>query len=107
MGDTDEYRPPTDQPSTDLHHSAFAPHKEGPTVIDRERILAADHEASLQAEARLRRLAAQAAASPTVLGTARRAQVRITLGQWLIGTGRRLDRRADPCGPAEARPAQI
>ena len=61
-------------------------------MIDRERLLAADHEASLQAEARLRRLAAQAAASPTMLGTSRRARVRIALGQWLIGTGRRLDR---------------
>ena len=74
-------------------------------MIDRERILATDHEASLQAEARLRRLAADAASSRTVPGTSRVARVRIALGQWLIGTGRRLDSGADPCGPAEARPA--
>ena len=74
-------------------------------MIDRERILATDHEASLQAAARLRRLAAEADSSRTMLGTSPIAQIRIALGQWLIGTGRRLDTGADPCGPAEARPA--
>jgi hypothetical protein len=75
-------------------------------MIDRERLLAADHEASLRAEARLRRLAAEAASSRTMLGASSMARARIALGQWLIGTGRRLDAAADPCGPAEARPAK-
>ena len=73
-------------------------------MIDRERILATDHEASLEAEARLRRLAAEATSSRTILGTSLGARVRIALGQWLIGTGRRLDASSDPCGPADARP---
>ena len=74
-------------------------------MIDRERILATDHEAGLQAEANLRRLAAQATQGRTTLGSSPIARVRIALGQWFIGTGRRLDSGADPCGPAEARPA--
>ena len=65
-------------------------------MIDRERILATDHEASLHAEARLRRLASETASSRTKFGTSPIAR---------IGTGRRLDTGADPCGPAEARPA--
>ena len=73
-------------------------------MIDRERMLATDHQASLQAEARLRRLAAEVASSPTALRTSPIARVRMALGQWMIGTGRRLDTGADPCGPAEARP---
>ena len=74
-------------------------------MIDRERILATDREARLQAEARLRRLAAEAAPGRTTLGSSPIARLRIALGQWLVGTGRRLDSGADPCGPAEARPA--
>ena len=74
-------------------------------MIDRERILATDHEARLWAEARLRRMAEEATSSRTTLGTSPIARIRIALGQWLIGTGRRLDTGADPCGPAEARPA--
>ena len=74
-------------------------------MIDRERILATDHEASLKAEARLRRLAAEAAPSRATQSATRIARIRIALGQWLVGTGRRLDTGADPCGPAEARPA--
>ena len=74
-------------------------------MIDRERILATDHQASLQAEARERRLADEAASSRTMPGSSPIARFRIVVGQWLIGTGRRLDSGADPCGPAEARPA--
>ena len=72
-------------------------------MIDRERLLAADHEAQLQAEARSRRAAIEAghgrAESRSFL---RRA--RLVVGQWLVGTGRRLDAGSDPCGPAAARP---
>ena len=74
-------------------------------MIDRERILATDHEARLWAEAKLRRMAAQATSSRTTLRTSANGRIRISLGQWLIGTGHRLDTGADPCGPAEARPA--
>jgi hypothetical protein len=99
MGDTDEHRPPTDLPTTAIHRSAFASHKEGPTMIDRERILATDHQANLLAEAKLRRLAAEAASRRTRLGVSPIAQARIAFGRWLIDTGRRLDADADPCGP--------
>lgn len=74
-------------------------------MIDRERLLATDHQTSLLAEARRRRLAAEAASLRTKLDISPIAQARITLGRWLIGTGRRLDTAADPCGPAEARMA--
>jgi hypothetical protein len=72
-------------------------------MIDRERILATDHETRLWAEARLRRMAAEATSGRKTLGTSAITRIRISLGQWLIGTGRRLDTGADPCGPAEAR----
>jgi hypothetical protein len=78
---------------------------EGPTMIDRERLLARDHEARLHAEARTRRLAAEAAAPTTADHRSVISRARLSLGHRLIGTGRRLDAGSEPCAPAEARPA--
>ena len=76
------------------------PQKEG-QMFDRDRFLAADHEARLQGEADARRLATLVARrgrrERSPLGRAR-----LIVGQWLVGTGRRLDAGSDPCGP-EAR----
>jgi hypothetical protein len=98
-------------------------------MIDRERLLAGDHQATLHAQARIRRLAADAAAGQARTRRSAIARARLGLGRWLVGTGHRLeagtDRRleagtnrrlgagtsrrieagTDPCGPAEARPA--
>ncbi|MET1232216.1 MAG: hypothetical protein ABWY52_05125 [Candidatus Limnocylindrales bacterium] len=74
-------------------------------MIDRERLLADDHQASLHAEARIRRLAADAAAGQARTGRSAIARARLGIGRWLVGTGRRLDAGTDPCGSAEARPA--
>lgn len=87
-------------------HTDLASHKEGPTMIDRERLLADEHQARLHEEAQARRLAAQATAART--GRANHAlavRARLALGQWLIGSGRRLDAGSEPYAPAEARPA--
>ena len=87
-------------------HTDLASHKEGPTMIDRERLLANDHQARLHAEAQLRRLAAQATAAQTGRSNQSVAvRARLALGQWLIGSSRRLDAGSEPCAPAEARPA--
>ena len=74
-------------------------------MIDRERLLADDHQAALHAEARIRRLAADAAGSHAKTGRSVMARARLGLGRWLVGTGQRLDADTDPCGSAEARPA--
>jgi hypothetical protein len=72
-------------------------------MIDRERLLAADHEAQLRAEARSRR-AAMEAGHGRAESRSLRVRARLTVGQWLVNTGRRLDAGNDPCGPAEVRP---
>ena len=73
-------------------------------MIDRERLLAADHEARLQAEARSRRAATQARhARPE--SRALLARLGLIVGPWPVSTGRRLDAGTDPCGSAEVRPA--
>lgn len=74
-------------------------------MIDRERLLADDHQAALHAEARIRRLAADAAEGHARTGRSIIARARLGLGRWLVGTGQRLDADTDPCGSAEARPA--
>jgi hypothetical protein len=72
-------------------------------MIDRERLLATDHEARLHAEARLRRLAADATRQAAGDHRSAIGRARLSLGRWLIGTGRRLDAGTEPCTPAEAR----
>lgn len=73
-------------------------------MIDRERLLADDHQATLHAEARIRRLATDAAASGAEHGRSAIARARLAIGQWLVSTGKRLDADTDSCGSAGARP---
>jgi hypothetical protein len=92
------------QTPTATHRPRPESQREAPTMIDRERLLATDHEARLHAEAQLRRLAADAAPGAddrrSTISRARRS-----LGRWLLGSGQRLDASPDPCGPAEPKPA--
>lgn len=74
-------------------------------MIDRERLLANDHEARLHAEAGIRRLAAEAARQGAGDHRSAISRARLSLGRWLVGTGQRLDAGAEPCTSAEARPA--
>ena len=74
-------------------------------MLDRERVLAADHEARLHADADARRVsvAARSARSSAYMGIV--AGVRATVGRWLVAAGSRLTPEPDPCGPTEPRAA--
>jgi hypothetical protein len=85
-------------------HPIPASRKEAPTMLDRERLLARDHETRLHAEANARRMATEATKHGARGEHASLASIRLTIGRWLISTGDRLDAAPDPCGPAEARP---
>ena len=74
-------------------------------MIDRERLLADDHQARLHEEARLRRQATAAVAARAGRGRSGATKVRLALGQRLVSIGRRLDTETDPCGSVEVRPA--
>jgi hypothetical protein len=76
-------------------------HKEGP-MFDRDRFLAADHEARLHADAEARRLSALArSARPTSQGRTA-AGLRAALGHWLVATDGRLAPEPDPREPRSA-----
>lgn len=79
--------------------------KEG-TMLDRDRFLAADHEARLHAQAGARRLAASAGATRrTASSRPASGRLKAALGRRLVAIGRGLAPDPDPCGPPSARTA--
>jgi hypothetical protein len=81
-------------------------------MLDRDQLLASDHEARLHAEAAARRLAAVARTAAPATGarasspTQTRPRLRTRLGAWLVASGRELAAEPDPCGPPKPRTAQ-
>jgi len=69
-------------------------------MIDRERLLAADHQARLLGEAEARRQATLAQTAQIAAQRHPMSTVRTALGRWLVATGSRLAPEPDPCGPA-------
>lgn len=74
-------------------------------MIDREQILATEHQASLHAEADARRRARDATRLSTGHGLSAFRRTRRTFGQWLIAAGRHLEAGADPCAAVTNRAA--